>query len=59
MTERPIDESSSLESPTVIKECFVDALKRKPLKGKKKNALQKWQNNILGQIEGFLKREDF
>jgi ankyrin repeat protein len=59
MTERPIDESSSLESPAMIKECFVDALKRKPLKGEGKNALQAWKNNILGQTEGFLKREDF
>ncbi|KAJ6089679.1 hypothetical protein N7467_004895 [Penicillium canescens] len=57
MTERPIDESSSLESPTMIKACFVDALKGKPRKGRKD--LQKWQNNILEQIEKFLKREDF
>jgi hypothetical protein len=56
MTERPNYESPSLD-PTMIKARFVGVLKGKPRKGKK--GLRVWQNDILEQIEEFLKIEDF
>lgn len=58
MPESPTGQFSSFKSPADVKTCFLDTIQRKPSRKKKPRAFRIWKEDVLQQIEDFLK-EDF
>ncbi|KGO61414.1 hypothetical protein PEX2_084890 [Penicillium expansum] len=58
MADSSTGQLPSFKSPADVKTYYLDTLQRKPSRKGKSRAFQKWKENVLQQIEDFLK-DDF